>query len=225
MKNSTKKTVKNFTRLVAMVISVGICLGVISGCNNNSTSNNGTSTSASQFYDPTAGIDFEKTIGSLAYNGASGYKIVVPTEPHPAEEYAASELQKYVKQSTGAMISIVADDSGVALGESLICIGGTKFVNEIGLETKNLNVDGFKIKTNGKTVLIKGEIERGTLYGVYHFLETLLGIRFLTPDSEYVPQLASVSLYEMDVTEIPAFQILYHQKHFLLTISVQHTLT
>ena len=203
MKNSVNKRIFRFgAKMLALITACLFLVSTTAGCNDNL--GNG------DLYDPFEGVNTSKPITALVKGGRSDYKIVIPAEPSETEEYAASEMQKYVKESTGVDLNIVKDNAGVSLGQELLCIGDTKFVDQTKLVTKDLNKDGFRIKTKKETILIKGENDRGTLYGVYDFLEKFIGVRFLSVDYEHVPQLEEIPLYEMDIVEIPDIQSRSH---------------
>lgn len=154
------------------------------------------------------GIFYDKPIGWFIKNYMTEYQIVLPEKSLVVEDYAGQELKNYLKKATGAYLDVVKDDIGAKLGDKIISIGNTRFLKEAGLDVRNLNCDGFKIKTLRSTILICGETGRGTLYGVYEFLERMFGIRFLTCEVEYIPpQKTIVPLYEMDITEIPEFRL------------------
>ena len=59
-------------------------------------------------------------------------------------------------------------------------------------------------------MLIKGQRDRGTLYGVYDFLEKFLCVRFVTCEYEYVPKTEFLPLRALDIKEIPAFEVRSH---------------
>ncbi len=195
-----KKVNKFFKRLLPVSLAFGIGLATFAGCKDKPEEN---PTEETGYYDMYTGVDFNTEISKLVENGTTKYKLVIPEKASECEQYAAEEMQKYVKQSTGVTIPIVRDNSGVSLGQELICIGKTTLASS--LDATNLNVDGFKMKTDNKTVLIKGERDRGTLYGVYDFLEKFVGTKWFTVDFEYVPEKTEITLYKSDVTEIPDF--------------------
>lgn len=141
----------------------------------------------------------------------TGYRIVKPEKASKSETYAAWELQKYMQRVLQKPFPIVKDDENVALGDRYISVGKTKLAQ--GLNTSNLNVDGFRIKTEGETVLIKGQRDAGTLFGVYDFLEKFLGVKFLTADYEYVPRKDDLKLNELDITEIPTFETRFYHSY------------
>jgi hypothetical protein len=125
-----------------------MAVGMIGGCKKEEQA------PASDLYNEMQGVNLSQTITPLAENGKSAYKIVIPASASPTEEYAAEELQKYIKQSTGAQLDVVRDNTSVSLGQKLLSVGNTKFVTESGLNTNELNRDGFRIKTQSETVMI-----------------------------------------------------------------------
>ncbi len=67
-------------------------------------------------------------------------------------------------------------DSGVFVGKASRCATG------------DLGEEAFRIAVDERRIDIAGGTPRGTLYGVYSFLEDSLGVRFLTPDHTHVPR-------------------------------------
>ena len=158
---------------------------------------------------PYDGVGCKGKISTLVKDGKTEYTIILPANASDCEKFAAGELQAYINQSTGVKLPIEKESERVVLGEKWIGIGRVKIATD--LDTTNLNIDGFRIKTEGETLFIKGQRDRGTLYGVYDFLEKFLCVRFLAKDFEYVPTLKEVPLFELDIKEIPAFKIRRHQ--------------
>jgi hypothetical protein len=114
------------------------------------------------------------TVGQM-----TSWPIVVPPAPAPAERHAADELRELVTQATGTRMEIVtasgSQESGVFIGKAS------------RQKAENLGEEDFRIVIDDHRVEIVGGGSRGTLYGVYTFLEDELGIRFLTPDHTHVP--------------------------------------
>ena len=81
---------------------------------------------------------------------------------------AARELADYLRKITGAEPAIVP--GGDRAGRRII-------LEEGGTGLKN---DGYRIQTRDEALYITGENGRGTLYGVYGFLEKYLGSDQLT---------------------------------------------
>ena len=109
----------------------------------------------------------------IAYDGSSDYTILLPESPQPAESTAATELSTILGQVTGATIDVVAENRArdVSTEGNFISVGETQLYKEQEFKAENLNTDGFLIKTVDNTLFIIGENQRGTLYGVYEFLE------------------------------------------------------
>ncbi len=96
------------------------------------------------------------------------YKIVLPEDPAEAEQYAAEELIKYIELATGKTLEIAES------ADKAIYIGGYPDAAHID--------DGFDIKVVDGDLIISGSIPRGTLYGVYTFLEEYIGWRWFDPE-------------------------------------------
>ena len=63
---------------------------------------------------------------TLAQNGQSDYVITLANDAIPAEKTAASELQKYLKQSTGATLPIKAQSEVVAAAPQILVSASTR---------------------------------------------------------------------------------------------------
>ena len=140
----------------------------------------------------------------LVANGVSDYVIVRSEVYNRTEVYAAEELQKYIKQISGAELPIVADN--VAVSEKEIIIGKTNREKTGEFDRTELTEDGFVIKTTGGKVWLVGGGNRGTLYSVYTFLEEYIGCRFYTEHVEKVPEMKTILVKEVEEDkQIPVF--------------------
>lgn len=159
-------------------------------------------------YDPDAGIDRNTVLDDIVKDNGTEYRIVYPVSGSATEKYAAQELQYFIMDSTGVKLPVITDGAAAIDNEKLICIGRTALTAKAGIspDTDKFGSDGFVLKTEGKNLHIIGGGDRGTLYGVYDWLEKIIGIRFLDSDVTYVPKLDGIKLYAMDVTEIPYFE-------------------
>lgn len=104
-------------------------------------------------------------------NGTTDYKIVIPKDPQPMEEYAANELQTLFLEATDVKLPIV-DDSVASASDKIFSIGRTASFNATGVEVNKykLREDGFKLFTVGDDVYMCGGEDSGTLYAVYEYL-------------------------------------------------------
>jgi hypothetical protein len=111
-----------------------------------------------------------KTDKTICAANKSTYSIC----PSSLDQFASTQLRQYLKQATHADLPVVEKATGPAI--YLAC-------------DKAQDVrDAFSIRVQGEDILISGSNPRGVLYGVYSFLEQFCGIRFFTPDFEWVPE-------------------------------------
>ncbi len=116
----------------------------------------------------------------------NGWDIVLPDEPIPSEAYAAEELQHFLAEATGQKLPIHKE---AAAGAGHIFVGESKAMRaaKVGFDTAGMGEEDLRIIVRDGNIAIAGGRPRGTLYGVYTFLEDQLGVRFLTPDQTHVP--------------------------------------
>lgn len=120
-------------------------------------------------------------------------EIVIAADAPPAVRYAAEEFQRLFAEAAGSKLPIVhADSAGVA---RRVYIGPSAALaaSGVALKTGGLGEEDLRYVARGGDVAIVGGSPRGTLYGVYTFLEDVLGVRFLTPDHTHVPKLDAAS--------------------------------
>lgn len=145
--------------------------------------------------------------------------IVVAREATEREHFAAKELQKYIEKIVGVKLSIVPDNR--VFVEQRIIVGGpvrNKAAEElIGKEEFGTLVpgpEGFIIQSFGTNALLiagsEDSCERGTVYGVYEFLERYLGCSlsaYSHPDvaaGEWVPRTDEIVLGEISYAKAMA---------------------
>jgi hypothetical protein len=98
----------------------------------------------------------------LARQGRTAWRIVVPNDGNAAVEYAAGELQAFLKQSTGADFPVL--DEARAGGGPAIRLGRSRKATGAGLPARAgaLGEDGVLIKTVGGDLIRKN-------FGLKHF--------------------------------------------------------
>ncbi|MGE5648119.1 MAG: DUF4838 domain-containing protein [Acidobacteriota bacterium] len=149
--------------------------------------------------------------GPLATRGKSVYSICVSAQASPSERRAAAELQSFLEKISGARLPVVTDDK--AGRGPLILVGRSRELDRrrAGIDFAQLGPEGFALKTLGRDLAIAGGRERGTMYGVYAFLEKL-GCRWFTPEVSRIPRLDDVPLPQLDETQKPSFE--YREPYF-----------
>jgi len=142
---------------------------------------------------------------TIAENGRSDYKIVVSREASPSERHAAEELRGFLKEMTGADLPILTDEVGMN-GKEII-LGRNRHLDGLNLQIDwgKLGDEGFRICTVHPHLVIAGGRLRGTMYGVYTFLESL-GCRWFAPGVSRIPKLERLSVSPMDEEQIPVLE-------------------
>ncbi len=129
------------------------------------------------------GMDIRRYV--ISYNGTAGGVLAK----------AAAELQEYLRQTTGVSLPIrtakTDDEPRILLHETMVT--GTDSI--------------FKVISDEHGLVISGDAKRGMIYAVYHFLETFLGWRFFSSDTEVCYEAESVDLSNIDYTYEHAFKI------------------
>lgn len=134
--------------------------------------------------------------------GKTNYAIAVAPDAIPAEKTAATELQKYLKEVTGAELPIV-DQSQASIDGHFIYIGPSEAVKQ-GLPDvpwDTLKSDDIVIKTKGNSLFLAGGRPRGTLYAIYQFLEDVVGCEWWTAKVSTIPRVEQL--------KIPAQNLVY----------------
>ena len=122
---------------------------------------------------------------TLVEDGRACSEVVVPADALAVEKYAAEELVRYIRKSTGVELPVVVGASRCA---NRILIGRAAGLGELPMW------DG-KVVAEADVLKIAGGDSRhftppvygwpcGTLYAVYEFLDRELHLRFLWPDEE-----------------------------------------
>lgn len=134
----------------------------------------------------------------LVQNGETDFVIITEENPDECMLTAVDEMQKYIEKSCGAKPDYVSDIASENRKE--IILGTT--------DNADVTDDGFMIISDGEDLYIRGGSERGTLYGVYTFLEEYLGVRWFTPTLEVVPKNENIIIdTNINRTVNPSFSI------------------
>ena len=140
----------------------------------------------------------------LAAGGQALLTIVTAEAPITAEETAVEELTTYLQKMTGAKFAVISEGEFAGTGAALY-VGQTAFAREAGVDFAALGEEEWVIRTVDGSLIITGGRPRGTLFGVYEFLEQYGGCAWLDEDSEIVPERPDWELPAIDVRDKPAF--------------------
>ncbi|MBQ2760163.1 MAG: DUF4838 domain-containing protein [Clostridia bacterium] len=123
----------------------------------------------------------------IVEDGESDYYIVTADEHDECIDTASDEMQTYIEKICGVKLPVTTEAS-LPQGAKAISLGETKLSDTVSFDYSAIGEDGFLLYSDGKNFIIRGEDSRGTLYGVYTFLEEYLGVRWFTPTLEKVPE-------------------------------------
>ena len=152
---------------------------------------------------------------TLFSGGATGYDIVVGNNASESEKNAAKELQNYLKQVSGATFAILQSP---ARGRHYISIGYNDLCSRaLGLsKAPDESSDAYTYCTKDGNIYIYGSRKRGSMYGVFAFLEDQTGIRWYAPGVTKIPTLRRYRFAELSRSSAPAIamrSIAYHNTH------------
>ena len=128
---------------------------------------------------------------TLIENRACDYKIVRGTNATASEVNAANTLARYLFWISGINVDVITDVTAKT-GKEIIVGKTNREGTAYTIDRTKLGTDGYDIKTVGSDLVIAGGEQRGTLYGVYAFLEKYLNCRWFTKDLINVPESKTV---------------------------------
>ena len=92
---------------------------------------------------------------------------------------AADELKNYLARCSS--------DIKINGKSAVFHLGNTAKARTLGIDTGKLAEEEWIIKSDKNDIVITGGGRRGTLYGVYAFIEKYLGVRYFSACEEYIP--------------------------------------
>ncbi len=106
---------------------------------------------------------------------------------------------------SGARLPIVSDAASPK--GNLLFVGKSGALQQlnVAIAFDDLGPEGFALKTAGQHLIIAGGRQRGTMYGVYAFLEKL-GCRWYSPSCSVIPKRTTIALPPLDEIQRPAFE-------------------
>lgn len=156
----------------------------------------------------------------LVEESKSAYRIYRSPAAPTSVKQAAEEMQRVIKIATGAELAVVE-----AAASPMIALGGNAVAEAAGIRAADLPEEGFRMVTQGNDLFIVGNdtlddqyswgstrgggTSRGTLFGVYAFLENIVGVRWLMPGpwGEDIPAQKSLSVPSRSLVDAPDFKM------------------
>ena len=137
--------------------------------------------------------------------GRTLYQIVLSQNASETEQTAATELKNYLEQISGAHFTLSSTP-----GRRNIYVGfDKKFSVYRGIDPYDDGSDGFSIKKINHDLVIYGGRERGTMYGVFRFLQEYFDVQWYTPECTKVPARKKFYLRDIGLDETPKIKYRY----------------
>jgi hypothetical protein len=137
-----------------------------------------------------------------------GWDIVLSPDAIASEQYAAEEFQLFFAQASGVKLPIT---TSVDRPNKHIFIGSSNALEQsnVGFTASDFGEEDLRIIIRDDNIAIVGGRPRGTLYGVYTFLEEYGGVRFLTADHIHVPAIGKRVVGPVDRSYHPTLAYRY----------------
>ena len=123
----------------------------------------------------------------IVKDSESDFYIVSPDNHGECIDTATEELQTYIEKISSVKLPVVTE-AALPEGAAGVYLGETAMSGTVDFDYTSIGEDGFLLYSDGESLIIRGEDDRGTLFGVYTFLEEYLGVRWFTPTLERVPE-------------------------------------
>lgn len=150
--------------------------------------------------EPDNGIPLDAfTIGGV---NITDFTLVVQDGGAACVRNSANELVEYLEQATGFHIPEKASEHEIVIG---VTDRDTPAVTEARAKVE---LDGYTMLMDGGRLYITGSCDRGTMYGVYDFLEEFVGVRFFAADTTVIVEQKSAEI-PADFAKLhnPAFEL------------------
>ena len=137
--------------------------------------------------------------------GRSNYSIILSEDASESEQYAATILKEYIQKTGSTLIPIKGCGEGKK--NHRIFVGYSRDVQVLFPEIRKPNPEdeSFIYKSNGGDILIIGGCNRGTMYGVFSFLENEMNCRWYTKDCTIIPITNSYTFDTLYFHDSPSF--------------------
>ncbi len=138
-------------------------------------------------------------------NKTTDYRIIIGKDASESEQWAAEELQKWLKEISDAEFKVQSTDH-----PKKIIVGFNKYVkNLLGdyVQKPEDEDESFIYRNVGPDIVIWGGRSRGTLYGVMTFLEKELGCRWYTSRVSVIPHKIRYDFDKLYHSDAPGIRV------------------
>ena len=150
----------------------------------------------------------------LSLDGMTEHEIVIADNAPVEVQAAAAELGMFLElvcphPGTWFYDWVDLNWSSLTRAKKRILVGRSKALDELNLaiDWDALGDEGFVIRTAGPHLVIAGGPRRGTINGVYTFLEEIVGIRWFTPSVTHLPHKPNLTIGPLNIQHVPTFAV------------------
>ena len=144
-------------------------------------------------------------LNSLTLGGVDikNYTLVVQEGGAACVRDSANELIELLERATaGFRMEEKASDYEIVIGVT------DRDTDRVKTAREAVKLDGYTLLMDGNRLYITGSCDRGTMYGVYCFLEDYVGVRFLARDTTVIINQDSVAIpADVHTTHNPVFEM------------------
>jgi len=142
----------------------------------------------------------------LAKGGNTTYRIVVGEKVDVSTRAVAEDMAGILKEITGAVFPVVADTEPVSPNEIVVGHDNSRLaVLDLTGLTDGFATDEYEIRTMGTRLVIAGAPPRGSINGMYGFLQDHLGCRWFTPGASKIPKDQDLTIGKIADRQKPAY--------------------
>lgn len=149
----------------------------------------------------------------LVKDGKTDYVLVYPAnvlDPYNYIGIARREFRTFFEKATGITV-IQIPDTGLTYNENAryISLGDNEYTRSAGIDVKaiDLNTEGVRIESKGKSIFLYGNTTVGSLYAVYDFMQYEFNYKFFYNDCYEIDSgVKNVSFKNYNITDIPDIQ-------------------
>ena len=148
---------------------------------------------------------FMVSVALLSLSAAAGQTVlvrggkpvarIVVAEDNSVNDTAAKLLQRFVGESSGAVLPIVRN---VPVRSGDMVVGAS--------ETEGLADDSFRLHTSAKGTLFVSGVDKGVLYGAITLLERFLDMEYLAANTYTLDRRKDIAIPALDEVEKPTFR-------------------
>jgi len=149
----------------------------------------------------------EKQTDYTLFSGKkTNYRIAISSSASESEQWAAKELQHWLREISGAEFPIQPVEQ-TYMGPQII-LGYNSLVRDKTSRPAPADPDeSFRYCSYGPDILIYGGKQRGTMYGVMGFLENELGCRWYTRAVSVIPKKEQLTFTTFEHAEAPGIRV------------------